>query len=287
MVTVFEGLSREEVETFGLVLLSYGIVHQSVKQGSSWELRVEQTQAAEAETLIRDYQIENPEVCPAPEILYYDYKKSLAGVWGALLLAAVHLAVHTGVDGQLLKIAYAASAESIVSGEWYRAATALLLHADIVHLVGNMVGMAVFATAVCSITGWGVGWLLILASGISGNLINAYVYGYGHSSIGASTAVFGALGLLSSYQFLKKIQTPSSRFQVLLPLGAGLALLAFLGSSSHTDIMAHLFGFLSGVVLGLVYSGWVRYPFEWRWQAVALFCVIVVLITAWFRPILG
>ena len=182
---------------------------------------------------------------------------------------------------------YGSSAGLVVNGEWYRCATALLLHADSLHLAGNLVGMAIFATAVCSITGWGVGWLLILASGISGNLINAYAYGYGHSSIGASTAVFGALGLLSSYQFLKKIHTPFSRFQVLLPLGAGLALLAFLGSSSHTDIMAHLFGFLSGVALGLVYYRLVRYPFAWRIQVGALACVVVVLVTAWIRPILG
>ena len=132
-----------------------------------------------------------------------------------------------------------------------------------------------------------MGWLLILASGISGNLINAYVYGYGHNSIGASTAVFGALGLLSSYQFLKKTQTPSTRFQALLPLGAGLALLAFLGSSSHTDIMAHLFGFLSGVLIGFVYYWFIRYPLGWRLQMGALACLFGVLMTAWFGPIIG
>jgi membrane associated rhomboid family serine protease len=132
-----------------------------------------------------------------------------------------------------------------------------------------------------------MGWLLILASGISGNLINAYVYGYGHSAIGASTAVFGALGLLSSYQLLKKIRMPGARFQVLLPLGAGLALLAFTGSSSHTDIMAHLFGFLSGVFVGLVYYGFVRVPFDWRYQVGALAGVIFVLLMAWLQPLLG
>lgn len=39
-----------------------------------------------------------------------------------------------------------------------------------------------------------------------------------------------------------------------LPLAGGLALLGFLGSSAHTDITAHLFGFLAGAVLGLFYT---------------------------------
>ena len=150
--------------------------------------------------------------------------------------------------------------------------------------------MAACSLAAWSSEGWlsrGVGWLLILASGISGNLINAYFHGYGHSSIGASTAVFGALGLLSSYQFLKKIRTPAGRFQALLPLGAGLALLVFLGSSVHTDIMAHLFGFLSGVLLGVVYYGFVRAQTGWRVQTGALAIVVAVLVISWLRPMIG
>ena len=41
MVTVFTELSKEEVETFGLVLLSHGIVHQAVRRENGWELRVD------------------------------------------------------------------------------------------------------------------------------------------------------------------------------------------------------------------------------------------------------
>jgi rhomboid protease GluP len=37
-----------------------------------------------------------------------------------------------------------------------------------------------------------------------------------------------------------------------IPLGAGLALLGFLGThGEHTDLGAHLFGFMSGLILGL------------------------------------
>lgn len=287
MQILLDHLTREQADTFGLVLLSSGIQHEVRRGRKGWVLWVAQDRSEAAEGLLKTYLDENKGVKTSRETPMTPYRKTWSGVGGVLVLLACHVAIILGHDAGMFPRLYGSSARHVINGEWYRCATALLLHADSIHLAGNLVGMAIFATAVCSISGWGVGWLLILASGISGNLINAYVYGYGHSSIGASTAVFGALGLLSSYQFLKKIQAPGSRFQILLPLGAGLALLAFTGSSSHTDIMAHLFGFLSGVFMGLVYYGFVRGPFGWRYQAGALAGVIFVLVTAWFRPILG
>ena len=287
MQILLDSLTKEQADTFGLVLLSSGIRHETRQGGNGWALWVAEDATESAEMLLKAYLNENKDFKTSKETPLMAYRKTWSGAWGVFVLLVWHVAITLGHDAGTFHRVYGSSARHVVSGEWYRSVTALLLHADSLHLAGNLVGMAVFATAVCSITGWGVGWLLIMASGISGNLINAYVYGYGHSSIGASTAVFGALGLLSSYQFLKKIKTPGTKFQALMPLGAGLALLAFLGSSSHTDIMAHLFGFLSGVLLGLVYYGFARYPTGWRWQAGALAVVVVVPVAAWFRPILG
>ena len=286
MQILFHHLTKEQADTFGLVLLSSGIQHEIQAGEKGWALWVAEDALEAAESLLKTYLDENKNFKTTHETPLTTYRKTWSGAWGVFVLLTWHIAVTMGHDAGMFHRLYGSSARHVVSGEWYRCATALLLHADSMHLAGNLVWTAIFATAVCSITGWGVGWLLILVSGISGNLINAYVYEYGHNSIGASTAVFGALGLLSSYQFLKNIRTLSSRFQILLPLGAGLALLAFTGSSSHTDIMAHLFGFLSGVFIGLVYYGFVRVPFGWRYQAGALAGVIFVLLTAWFQPIL-
>jgi len=280
MVTVFTELSKEEVESFGLVLLSHGIVHQAVRRENGWELRIDPSGVVEAESLIAQYQEENPPVPTGPETAFYDYKRSLAGGWGALLLAVIHLYVYTRADQHLLKSTYAASAGRILDGDWYRAATALLLHADVVHLAGNMVGIAVLGSAVCSIMGWGVGWLAILSSGIAGNVLNAVVYKAGHSSIGASTAVFGALGILSAWQFMRQARQPGGRFKALLPLGAGLALLGFMGSSVHTDILAHLFGFLSGITIGGLYGATVKTIPDMKVQAGALTIAVVILLRA-------
>ena len=61
-------------------------------------------------------------------------------------------------------------------------------------------------------------------------------------SIGASTAVFGALGALAVL--------PQLRRRAWVPLGAGMALLAFLGTSGRSDLAGHLCGFAAGVALG-------------------------------------
>ena len=110
----------------------------------------------------------------------------------------------TGNRSDIIKH-YGSSASQIIDGEHYRTITALFLHGDVLHLIGNMAGIALFGTAVCSITGWGVGWLMILFTGSIGNLLNAYFYQAGHRSIGASTAVFGCIGFLSACQFMVKM----------------------------------------------------------------------------------
>lgn len=282
MQSVFKRLSKEDVETFGLVLLSQGIVHQAVRRENGWELRIDPARAVEAESLIEQYRNENLSEPDGPEDVFLDYKQSLAGVWGALVLAVVHVVVYAVTNPYLLTSTHAASAGRILDGELYRAATALLLHADFLHLMGNMAGIAILGSAVCSIMGWGVGWLMILSSGIAGNVLNAVVYKTGHSSIGASTAVFGALGILSAWQMLRRVKQPGRRLKALMPLGAGLALLGFMGSSVHTDVLAHLFGFLCGITIGGLYGTSIKHVPGVKVQAGALILAGVILLRAWW-----
>ena len=281
MVSAFNRLSREDVETYGLVLLSHGIVHRAVQGDDGWELRVDPERLLEAQRLIEQYRAENPTEPDPPDDAFLDYKRSLAGVWGAALLAVVHVYVYTVADTYFLRGALAASAGRILGGDWYRAATALLLHADAVHLLGNMAGIAILGSAVCSVMGWGMGWLAILSSGIGGNVMNALVYRAGHSSIGASTAVFGALGILSVWQALRRTGKPGLNIKTLMPLGAGVALLGFMGSSAHTDVLAHLFGFLSGIAIGGLYGATVRERLGILFQGAALVLVVVIIVRAW------
>ena len=148
--------------------------------------------------------------------------------------------------------------EIIGQGEWYRVVTALTLHSDFTHLAGNIAVGIIFAISLIPILGTGVTWFLILLTGALGNTVNAWVYrGAWHSAIGASTAVFGALGLLVGCRLQAAIhenhpfRRPAS--QLVIPLGAGFALLALLGTGGErTDYLAHLWGFLAGIPLGAI-----------------------------------
>jgi len=70
-----------------------------------------------------------------------------------------------------------------------------------------------------------------------------------------------------------------------LPLGGGLALLGILGSGEHSDIMAHLFGFVAGISLGGFYALLIKKPAKKGWQFVCLVAVLIVLVVAWMVPI--
>ena len=147
------------------------------------------------------------------------------------------------------------SVAMVARGEWWRAVTALTLHADVVHLVSNLLAGAGFAFFVCRFFSAALGWLLILLSGVAGNVLNAQVYyPAAHYSIGASTAVFGALGLLTGVGIWAAVSAPDRRWLLprwLLPLFGGLTLLGLFGVGDGTvDVAAHISGFLCGVVVG-------------------------------------
>jgi membrane associated rhomboid family serine protease len=149
-----------------------------------------------------------------------------------------------------------ASSEAIKGGEVYRALSALFLHADIGHLAGNLLFGAVFLHLVARHIGTFRAWLGVLVAGSLGNCLNAYVhFSASHYSIGASTAVFGAIGLLVAlplgfgFRYAKEFLVRAW----VLPVMVGLVFLAWFGTGSdRTDTSAHLMGFVCGLPAGLL-----------------------------------
>ena len=278
-----ENLTQDQADTYGLVLDAYRLSYSTRRAGSNWEIWVDETIHDRAQELIEQYIEENPHI-PLPETQETEtHQKTYTGIWASLILMACSIAVN--MSGSVDKIVreYGASAYDILHGEIYRTVTALMLHASYPHLAGNMAGIAIFGTAVCNITGAGVGWLMILLTGFLGNLANAALFRYGHISIGASTAVFGAVGILAAYQLSRKIKISGQRMKAWLPLAGGLALLGLLGSSKHSDLTAHLFGFIAGICLGLLYALYLCYVLEKRHQAYCMGATIGMVVLSWYR----
>jgi membrane associated rhomboid family serine protease len=138
-------------------------------------------------------------------------------------------------------------------GQFFRLVTALCLHSDFSHLAGNVLIGGFLLHFYLQISGTGIGLLSVLGASAAGNYINVLVHGPGHISIGFSTAVFAMIGLLSAHQIIEHKRGFGIR--MLVPFMAGAGLLAMLGSSGvRTDLGAHLFGLLGGLVLGIIFG---------------------------------
>ncbi len=281
MRVLFADLTADQADTCGLVLSASGISYRVKRRRTGWEIWVEDAAYDAALASVKQYLQENRHVALETDTATRPYQTNLTGVWVSLLLLAWYLIYLTGSGRQGFIRAYGAASDAILHGELYRIVTALMLHADPVHLAGNMVGVAVFGTAVCGTMGVGVGWFMILLTGICGNFFNAALIKTGHLSIGASTAIFGAIGILAAHQFLKRFHTPGRRMRAWLPLAGGIALLGFLGSGAHTDLTAHLFGFLSGIALGFLKPALIKHPITPTGQKCFLAVFIGVPALAW------
>ena len=274
--------TRARVDGDAIVLLSQGIASRTRRAAEGWELWVSDSDAARAGAALREYERENAAADPPVEVPL-EYGRTGAGVaMGLLVLAAF---VWTGPQDltEAWSRAGAGSTTRILAGETWRTITALCLHADVPHALGNGCFLALFATAVCWTAGPGAGALLILVSGALGNGVNAWLHGPGHSSIGASTAVFGAVGLLAGIQAVRRLRRPLRRRASWLPLAAAAGLLAMLGTSERADLGAHLSGLAAGTVMGLGWAALVLAPPPKTTQIFSGVAAAGIVVAAWWR----
>jgi len=283
MVEFFTNLSAKEVESYGLVLSSSGIDYHVKKRESGWEVWVHEEDYRRAWKTMEAYLEENRESPSAEAPLSPEHPWGFSALWVCAMLLGCHVVVTTGNQSQAMVKACGSSASQILGGEFYRTVTSLMLHGSPLHLLGNLLGIGLFGTALCSITGAGVGWLMILTTGMVGNLMNALLYRTGHVSIGASTAVFGAIGILAAYQFMRKLRLPGLRAKAWVPLAGGVALLGILGSGKHVDLTAHLAGFMTGITLGGLYTFLAKGKMPRTYQAYCLVVASGLLVASWMR----
>jgi rhomboid protease GluP len=114
------------------------------------------------------------------------------------------------------------------------------------------------ASSLAQLLGAGLAWLVILLGGVMGNALNTLLHPTAYTAIGASTAVFAALGLLAALTWSHRAPLWRYGLRRWLPLAAGVMLLAYLGvGGERTDIGGHFAGFAAGAAsgIGLAYAG--------------------------------
>ena len=214
--------------------------------------------------------------------------------WASLLTFSLFLRFHqlvqqTPADWQQRGVW---DAGLIRAGEYWRCLTALTLHGDYAHLLGNLFWGSMLLTLTAGELGNGWALFLMLLAGATGNALNALLLPQvGYQALGASTMVFGLLGILAGRTTLKIRQQKLAgrgilqQFRLWLPLLAGLALLSLTGTAPGSDLAGHFNGFVCGILLGLL-SGLLRSGlFTFRWQllfgAVATLSLPLAWLLAW------
>lgn len=281
MIVLFVNLSDDDADTCLVILASAGIICRITGQPGNWTVSVDPRDTERALAEVESYFQENRELPDKVDAWSGISHKIHTGMGAALGLLAGHVFMihHGGIP--LFSETHGASASAILNGEVYRTVTALMIHADLVHLSGNMAALALFFTVLCSIQGFGVGSFSLLASGALGNFLTALLYRADHLSIGASTAVFGAVGILISRQTVGSFRTSKQRFRAWLPLGGGLCLLGLFSQGAHTDILSHLFGMGSGMAVGFIFEFLLKKPPKAPLQYFFFSLTLAVLLLSW------
>lgn len=139
-------------------------------------------------------------------------------------------------------------------GEWWRPVTALFLHGDPGHVISNALNGILAFSAVISTLGRRRGWALVAVAAILGNLAVAAInYPGPYRSLGASTAIFAGIGLLTgrAIRLVGRSSHPHRWREMFAPLAAGLTVLGLYGAGGmQIDVGAHATGFIAGVAAG-------------------------------------
>ncbi len=261
-VVVYESRRRWLCHERSLVLTAMSIPHALADgPGGGAQLCVPAAVAEAAREQLRLYERENQGRAPALPP-WRQHGAGFAGVAGYLVALLVCFQLErTAALGLDWSVAGRVDGFAIRSGEWWRLVTALTLHADAGHLAANLVFGAVFGLLAGQCLGSGLAWAGILVAAVAGNALNVALQAPGHLSLGASTAVFAALGVAASHIWFTHGRWAAGWARRWAPLVAAVVLLTYLGTGdARTDIVAHLTGFLSGCAVGLALSwrpaGW-------------------------------
>ena len=137
---------------------------------------------------------------------------------------------------------------NIINGEYWRLFTSMFLHADIMHILSNMIALILFGSVVENNYSKLEYLLIYFISGLIGNLFSLLLLPLNTISLGASGAIFGLIGAAFILYTVEGEKTL---------IFLGLFYLAYFIVSSFApgiNLWAHLFGLLGGICFGYIFA---------------------------------
>ncbi|HYY44949.1 MAG TPA: rhomboid family intramembrane serine protease [Actinomycetota bacterium] len=139
---------------------------------------------------------------------------------------------------------------AIDHGQWWRLATPMVLHANVLHIFMNMYVLWIYGPAMEQAFGPARFLGLYVVAGLAAS---ASSYAFGSCfvlGVGASGAIFGVVGVLLVFLYhRRRAQFVYHYLRGVMVFVVANLVLGFLIPS--IDVVAHIGGFLAGVILGL------------------------------------
>lgn len=187
----------------------------------------------------------------------YKWQKINASPYITILLVAVNVIIFLlcTFTGDLLYNIGDLSPHSFFDlRQFYRVVSAMFLHADMNHIVNNMLLLAGLGVMLEGEMHHFRFFLLYFLSGVGGQVVSLVYKGLSNgwyvSSIGASGAVFGLVGVLLAMSLYWKRKIATVTWQRILIV---VAYSIYSGiKASNIDNAAHIGGFVCGFVLGFM-----------------------------------
>jgi membrane associated rhomboid family serine protease len=252
-VTVFRSAHRHECNERLLVLTAVGVDAAVTAVPGEFLLQVAPRDAGYAARHLLHYDAENPPPRPPPPPPpVYAHAWIGCAAYGLVLIGVAWVLSNGLVRLDAFDLGELDAAR-VQAGEWWRAWTALTLHLDAPHLAANLCAGTWFGYLAARQMGGGTAWLITVTGAALANLLEGLLGPPGHRAVGASTAVFSALGAMSAYSWRERFALPQRWARRWGPLIAGVILLGWTGSGGEgtdVDVVAHIAGFTVGALLG-------------------------------------
>jgi len=150
----------------------------------------------------------------------------------------------------------------VYEGAYWQLFTAIFIHADLLHLFGNMLFLLIFGLRAEELFSTPEYFLIYLLSGLTGNLLTLLL-GPQLVSVGASGAIFGMFGAVAIY-------VRRAIGQSILSALMYAFFLLMISWGPNVNFLAHLGGLVAGLLIGYLLAVKrkfkVVYAYEYRYS---------------------
>ena len=169
-------------------------------------------------------------------------------VWALIVINTLMFIVTTirpDIAGSL------AVTKPVLNSNYWAVLTAMFVHANLLHIFGNMVTLYFFGIFCLRLIDEKWFWLVYVIGGIFGNILFLLIGPANSAAVGASGAIFAIGGLIATMRPNQKVYL---YFFIPMPLWVGISL-GFLLTVIIPGVawQAHLGGLIIGIIAGLFF----------------------------------